>query len=107
MQRYGNFEVKKAKGFNEKGLYTKLAEHSEKVAYIPSHRFLAIMRAVKEKELSVKISIDTSRIEENIKTYKIPKHASSHYPVSQKIQPQSRWVYYILWRLRSGSRQLV
>ena len=77
MLRFGNLDVKKAKGFDEKGLYTKLAEHSEKVAYIPSHRFLAIMRAVKEKELSVKIGIDTSRIEENIKIYKIPKHASS------------------------------
>ncbi len=75
--RYGILEVKKAKSFNEKGLYTKLAEHSEKVAYIPSHRYLAIMRAVKEKELSVKIKIDTERIEENIKKYKIPKHASS------------------------------
>jgi len=77
MLRFGSFEVKKAKGFNEKGLYTKLADHSEKVAYIPSHRFLAIMRAVKEKELSVKISVDSNRIEENIKTYKIPKHALS------------------------------
>ena len=77
MLRFGTLEVKKAKGFNEKGLYTKLAEHSEKVAYIPSHRYLAIMRAVKEKELSVKITIDTSRIEENIKNYKIPRHAAS------------------------------
>ncbi len=77
MLRYGILEVKKAKSFNEKGLYTKLAEHSEKVAYIPSHRYLAIMRAVKEKELSVKIKIDTERIEENIKKYKIAKHASS------------------------------
>ncbi len=77
MLRFGVLEVKKAKGFDEKGLYTKLADHSEKVAYIPSHRYLAIMRAVKEKELSVKISIDISRIEENIKSYKIPRNASS------------------------------
>lgn len=77
MLRFGMLEVKKAKGFNEKGLYTKLAEHSEKIAYIPSHRYLAIMRAVNEKELSVKISIDISRIEENIRSYKIPRHAQS------------------------------
>lgn len=77
MLRFGMLEVKKAKGFNEKGLYTKLAEHSEKIAYIPSHRYLAIMRAVKEKELSVKISIDISRIEENIRSYKIPRHAQN------------------------------
>ncbi|PHR56378.1 MAG: RNA-binding protein [Arcobacter sp.] len=79
MLRFGNLEVKKAKGFNEKGMYTKLAGHSEKVAYIPSHRFLAIMRAVKEKELSIKIGIDIGRIEDNIKTYKIPKQASSSH----------------------------
>ena len=77
MLRFGVLEVKKAKGFDEKGLYTKLTDHSEKVAYIPSHRYLAIMRAVKEKELSVKITVDVSRIEENIKTYKIPRNASS------------------------------
>ncbi|MDA3947300.1 MAG: Tex family protein [Helicobacteraceae bacterium] len=77
MLRFGLLEVKKAKGFDEKGLYAKLAEHTEKVAYIPSHRYLAIMRAVKEKELSVKISIDIARVEENIKRYKIPRHAAS------------------------------
>jgi len=77
MLHFGLLEVKKAKGFDEKGLYSKLAEHSEKVAYIPSHRYLAIMRAVKEKELSVKISIDIPRIEENIRSYKIPRHAAS------------------------------
>lgn len=77
MLRFGVLEVKKAKGFDEKGLYSKLADHSEKVAYIPSHRYLAIMRAVKEKELSAKVSIDVSRIEENIKNYKIPRNSSS------------------------------
>ena len=77
MLRFGVLEVKKAKAFNEKGLYAKLAEHSEKLAYIPSHRYLAIMRAVKEKELSVKISIDMARVEENIQRYKIPRNASS------------------------------
>jgi len=77
MQRYGNIQTKKTKTFNENGVFKNLAEKSEKVAYIPSHRYLAIMRAVKEKELSVKISIDVERIEENIKQYKIPRNASS------------------------------
>lgn len=35
------------------------------------------MRGVKEKELSVKITIDTAGVEENIKQYKIPRNASS------------------------------
>ncbi len=77
MQRYGNIETKKTKTFNENGVYKNLASKSEKVAYIPSHRYLAIMRAVKEKELSVKITMDVERIEENIKQYKIPRNASS------------------------------
>jgi uncharacterized protein len=77
MLRFGVLETKKAKGFNERGLYANFIKHSEKVAYIPSHRYLAIMRGVKEKELSVKVSMDRERIEENIKKYKIPSTASS------------------------------
>ncbi len=77
MLRFGTLEAKKAKGFNEKGMYVNFLNHSEKVAYIPSHRYLAIMRAVKEKELLVKIHVDVERIEDNIKKYKIPRHASS------------------------------
>ncbi|MEA1919736.1 MAG: Tex-like N-terminal domain-containing protein, partial [Campylobacterota bacterium] len=77
MLRFGILELKKAKAFKENGLYAKFLNHSEKVAYIPSHRYLAIMRAVKEKELSVKITLDIERIEENIRAYKIPRHASS------------------------------
>lgn len=77
MLRFGVMETKKAKGFNERGMYTNFIKHSEKVAYIPSHRYLAIMRGVKEKELSVKVILDIVRIEENIKKYKIPRDASS------------------------------
>ena len=77
MLRFGMIETKKTKSFNENGVYKNLAPKSEKVAYIPSHRYMAIMRGVKEKELSVKIKVDILRIEENIKEYKIPRHASS------------------------------
>jgi len=77
MMRYGLLEVKKAKNFNENGNYANFINHSEKVAFIPSHRYLAIMRAVKTKELSVKIAVDIERIEENIQRYKIPRNASS------------------------------
>ena len=75
--RFGSLESKKTKSFNSEGTYKNLADKSEKVAYIPSHRYLAIMRAVKEKELSVKITIDTDRVYENIKQYKIPKSSQS------------------------------
>ena len=77
MSRFGVLEVKTTKNFDDNGTFKNFASKSEKIAYIPSHRYLAIMRGVKEKELSVKITIDIERIEENIKQYKIPSHASS------------------------------
>ena len=77
MLRHGVLEVKKAKNFNEKGLFVKFINKSEKVAYIPSHRYLAIMRGVKEKELSAKISIDIEYIENNIRNYKLPRNSLS------------------------------
>ena len=77
MLRFGLIETKKTKTFDENGVCKNLAGKSEKVAYVPSHRYLAIMRGVKEKELSVKVTIDVSRVEENIKQYKIPRNASS------------------------------
>jgi len=77
MLRHGIIEVKKSKNLDERGVYKNFVGNSEKVAYIPSHRYLAVMRGVKEKELSVKISIDLQRVEENIKQYKIPRNAAS------------------------------
>ena len=80
MLRFGELEIKRTKKFDEKGSFKNFGAkdaRSEKIAYIPSHRYLAIMRGVKEKELSVKISIDVKWIENNIKQYKIPTSASS------------------------------
>jgi uncharacterized protein len=77
MMRFGVLEVKKAKDFKEGGLYADFLNTKEKVAYIPSHRYLAIMRAVKAKELSVKIHVDYERIESNIRKYAIPTDANS------------------------------
>ena len=77
MLRFGSLEVKKTKHFDEKGVYKNLVGKSEKIAYIPSHRYLAVMRGVSQKELSVKITIDMQRVEDNIKSYKIPSHSSS------------------------------
>jgi protein Tex len=74
---YGILETKKTKTFNENGVYVSVANVSEKVKYIKSHRFLAINRAVNEKELTVKIEVDENYILENIKKYKIPSSASS------------------------------
>ena len=77
MLRFGFLETKATKTFDENGSFKNLALKSEKVAYIPSHRYLAIMRGVNEKELSAKISIDLERVEENIRRSKIPRNAQS------------------------------
>ena len=74
---YGILETKKTKTFNESGVYVSVANVSEKIKYIKSHRFLAINRAVNEKELTLKIEVDENYILENIKKYKIPATASS------------------------------
>lgn len=77
MLQYGVLEIKKTKSFDEKGVFANFVDKSEKVAYIPSHRYLAVMRGVNEKQLSAKISVDTDRIEQNIQNYKIPRNAQS------------------------------
>ena len=74
---YGIIETKKTKTFNESGVYVSVANVSEKIKYIKSHRFLAINRAVNEKELTLKIEVDENYILENIKKYKIPSNAST------------------------------
>ena len=77
MLRSGVLEIKRTKTFDENGVFKNFDGKSEKVAYMPSHRYLAVMRGVNEKELSVKITIDIEKIEANIKEYKIPRNASS------------------------------
>jgi uncharacterized protein len=77
MLRSGVLEIKRTKTFDENGLFKNFDGKSERVSYIPSHRYLAVMRGVNEKELSVKITIDVEKIEANIKEYKIPRNASS------------------------------
>jgi len=77
MMRFGTLTIKKAKGLDEKGVYGHFVGQSERVASIPSHRYLAVMRGVKEKALSVKITVDVERTVSNIKDYKIPANAGS------------------------------
>ncbi len=77
MLDYSSFEIKGTKSLSEEGLFAKLAGKSEKIASIPSHRYLAIMRGVSEKELSVKITLDMDRVENTIKNYRLPRNAKS------------------------------
>jgi len=77
MLKHGALEVKATKTFDKDGVYKNFISKSERVSYIPSHRYLAIMRGAKDKELSVKITIDEQRVYENMKRYKIPPYANS------------------------------
>ena len=75
IQNWGILEIKEGKEFDKNGLYINFANTKEKIKYIKSHRVLAILRAEKEKQLSIKVEIDENYILENIKQYKIPKSA--------------------------------
>jgi uncharacterized protein len=74
---YASFEIKATKTLKPDGLYAKLAGKAEKIASIPSHRYLAMMRGVSEKELHVKILHDMERVESAIARYRIPRNARS------------------------------
>ncbi len=74
---YASFEIKATKMLKPDGLYAKLAGKAEKIASIPSHRYLAMMRGVSEKELHVKILHDMERVESAIERYRIPRNARS------------------------------
>jgi len=76
-ERHGVLECKKGKEFDENGVYKNYKEHSERVAFVPSHRYLAIRRGEKEKQLSVKITIDSERYLETLKRFKLRNHMSS------------------------------
>jgi len=74
---WGTIQIKEAKEFKKDGVYTNFVGQSEKIKYIKPHRVLAILRAVNDKELSIKVDIDENHILENIKKYKIPSWAKS------------------------------
>ena len=77
ISNWGTIEIKEGKEFQKDGLYSNFIEKEEKIKYIKSHRTLAILRAVNEKQLAIKVNIDEKHILENIKKYKIPSWANS------------------------------
>ena len=74
---WGIIQIKEAKEFDKNGLFSNFANIEEKIKYIKPHRTLAILRAVNEKQLSIKVEIDEKHILENIKKYKIPSWANT------------------------------
>lgn len=77
ISNWGEIQIKEGKEFDKSGVYSSFANQVEKIKYIKSHRTLAILRAVNEKQLTIKVDIDEKHILENIKKYKIPSWASS------------------------------
>jgi uncharacterized protein len=77
MARTGLLEIKAGKSFDPNGLYKNFAGQSQPIARIPSHRYLAIMRGVGQKELSAKITIDAAEAEAQIARNLIPRSAQS------------------------------
>ena len=75
--KHGMLSVKKGKEFEEQGVYKNYKEHSEKIAFVPSHRYLAIKRGEKEKQLAVKLTTDVDRYLEMLKRYKLREHMGS------------------------------
>ncbi|WP_428980060.1 helix-hairpin-helix domain-containing protein [Aliarcobacter skirrowii] len=75
INNWGILEVTATKEFDKDGLYASFANTSEKIKYIKPHRVLAILRAVNEKQLNIKVEIDENYILENIKKYKIKPDA--------------------------------
>lgn len=73
----GILAVRKGKEFKPDSVFARHADHSERVAHIPSHRYLAIMRGVKEKELAVRLELDTEAVFKGIRQAWIPRGAGS------------------------------
>lgn len=77
IHNHGLIKTTPTKTFEDNGLYAHYKAVNEKVKFLKAHRFLAINRAVNEKQLTVKLDIDETHILDNIKKYKIPSHANS------------------------------
>lgn len=77
ISNWGSLEIKEGKAYEANGIYCNFANTNEKIKYIKAHRVLAILRAVNEKHLTLKVEIDEKHILENIKKYKIPAWANT------------------------------
>lgn len=77
ISNWGELHIKETKNLDKDGVYSNFANSIEKIKYIKAHRTLAILRAVNEKQLSIKVEIDEKHILENIKKYKIPSWANT------------------------------
>ena len=66
-------ETKPTKTFEENGVYKIYGSYSKKIVDMPSYAYLAICRAEDEKQLSVKLQCNTTKMLEQAKLAFIPK----------------------------------
>ena len=70
-------ETKTTKKFEEDGVYKVYKNYKKKLSEIPSYAYLAVARAEKEKQLSVKLILDEDKHTESAQKIFIPKNANT------------------------------
>lgn len=76
-EQYALLETKATKTFEENGVYKIYQNYSKKLFDMPSYAYLAVSRAEKEKQLSVKLQFSQEKISAFSTQYFIPKNANS------------------------------
>ena len=76
-EQHALLETKATKTFEENGVYKIYQNYSKKLFDMPSYAYLAVSRAEKEKQLSVKLQFSQEKISAFSAQYFIPKNANS------------------------------
>ncbi len=76
-EQHALLETKATKTFEENGVYKIYQNYSKKLSEMPSYAYLAVSRAEKEKQLSVKLQFSQEKISTFSSQYFIPKNANS------------------------------
>jgi uncharacterized protein len=92
LENHASIVTKKTKTFDENGLYKNLSEINVKAKYIKSHQLLAILRAVNENQISIKIVADEDFLINGIKKYRVPStaHSSKEYVIEAYVDGLKR-----------------
>lgn len=72
-ENFAILETKATKTFEENWTYKVYANYSKKISEMPSYAYLAVSRAEKEKQLSLKLNFSNDKIWEDTKKFFIPK----------------------------------
>ena len=70
-------QTKATKTFEENGVYKIYKDYNKKLSEMPSYAYLAVLRAEKEKQLSVGIEFSQSKISEFSTRFFVPQNANS------------------------------